>query len=239
MTDASAASTLAARTRDFTLASVAMSYPGPEQVDVLGALRAELGGHPGLGPLVDQVAEGITGVQGAWTTCFDQGRERVAVYETEYGRMRGLAKGRDLADVVGFYEAFGFQLAQDQAAELPDHVAIELEFYALLLHKQALLIDDPEGTEIVADARRKFLQDHLGAFVGALATRPTVVAHPVYGPLLAWCATLVAEECAREGVRPAPLDFFEQDDANEVANCGGCVTIPGMEGQGACGPTAR
>jgi hypothetical protein len=40
---------------------------------------------------------------------------------------------------------------------------------------------------------------------------------------------LVTEECTIEAVYPAPTDFFVQDDAEEVANCGACVTIPGLE----------
>lgn len=216
------------RTRDFTLASLAVAYPGPEMAEAFQALRTELALHPGLGALLHRLEAGLDGLRGDWLSCFDTGKERVPLYETEYGRMRGLAKGRDLADIVGFYNAFGFDLAQGPPAEPPDHLAIELEFYALMLHKQVLLAGDPTGQEIVADGRRKFLVDHLGAFVGALATRPSVVADPVYGPLLAWCAALVAEECRAEGVTPAPLDFFEQEDGAVVANCGGCVAIPGM-----------
>jgi hypothetical protein len=143
--------------------------------------------------------------------------------------MRGLSKGKDLSDVVGFYNAFGFALTEEVGAEMPDHIAIEMEFYALLLYKQSILLDDPVGTEIVADARRKFLQDHLGGFARALSLRPRVVEDPVFGPLLGWVDRLVTEECTIEAVYPAPTDFFVQDDAEEVANCGACVTIPGLE----------
>jgi hypothetical protein len=144
--------------------------------------------------------------------------------------MRGLSKGVDLADIVGFYRAFGFDLEEGDDVEMPDHVAVELEFYAILLHKAQLLLAsaDTEGQEIVADARRKFLIHHLGSFATAIPRRPPVSADPIYGPLFAWCADLVAEECRRMDIAPAPLDFFAQDDASEVANCGGCVAIPGM-----------
>ena len=37
-------------------------------------------------------------------------RADASVYETEHGRMRGLSKGHDLADLAGFYGAFGLPL---------------------------------------------------------------------------------------------------------------------------------
>jgi len=57
-------------------------------------------------------------------------------YETEYGRASAARKGPALADILGFYEAFGFRPAP-AAAELPDHIGAELEFLGLLLLKDA------------------------------------------------------------------------------------------------------
>ncbi len=220
------------RTRDFTLASLAVAYPTEQESQIFLELRVELAGHAGLGGLIERLHTGLRSLQGDYLERFDHGQGRVALYETEYGRMRGLSKGNDLADIVGFYTAFGFALGEGQGCEMPDHLAVELEFYGILLHKSELLTasGDTEGQEIVADARRKFLTDHLGGFVRAISQRPGVPEDPVYGPLLAWCADLVARECAWMQVSPAPLDFFAQDDAAEVANCGGCVSIPGLTG---------
>ena len=180
--------------------------------------------------MLQRLRSGVEGLQGDYLERFDHGQARVALYETEYGRMRGLSKGNDLADIVGFYRAFGFDLEPDGDSEMPDHLAVELEFYGILLYKSEALIaaGDADGQEIVGDARRKFLVTHLGGFVDAIARRPSVAEDAVYGPLLSWCSALVAEECRQIGANPAPLDFFAQDDAGEVANCGGCVTIPGL-----------
>ena len=223
--------TLLPRTRDFTLAAIAAAYPSEDMTSTFEALRNELHDHPSLGQMLARLVDGVAVLQADYLRCFDVGKERVPIYETEYGRMRGLSKGKDLADVLGFYEAFGFALADERAGEMPDHLAIELEFYALLLYKQSCLVDDAAGWEIVEDARQKFLRDHLGGFVAALASRPMVSTDPVYGPVTRWCADLVAEECRLAGVVPAPLDFFASDDASEPANCGGCVNIPGLRGK--------
>lgn len=222
-----AADTLLGRARDFTLASLAVAYPSPELLETFGALRDQIAAHPHLRTLLARLDEGVDGLRSDYLRCFDVGSARVPMYETEYGRMRGLSKGKDLADVLGFYQAFGFSLSEDQGGELPDHLAVELEFYALMLYKQSCLEDDRTGSEIVEDARRKFLEEHLGGFVVALASRPGVQEDPVYGPITAWCAALVVDECRRAQIVPAPLDFFAGEPPDEPANCGGCVAIPG------------
>ena len=87
-------------------------------------------------------------------------------YETEYGPQRAARKGPTLADILGFYQAFGFRPAP-AAAELPDHIGVELEFLSLLLMKEADARGRGAGEEaaVAADAARKFLADHLGRWV--------------------------------------------------------------------------
>jgi nitrate reductase assembly molybdenum cofactor insertion protein NarJ len=224
-------SDLLRRSGAFTLASLAVAYPNPELMGVLNGLGPDLATWPSLGPIALAVNQDLDGLRSAYLSLFETAKDRAPLYETEYGRMRGLSKGKDLADVVGFYHAFGFEMRSDLPSEAPDHLAIELEFLALLLYKQHLLADDPEGVEIVNNARRTFLQEHLGAFGQTIARRPSVAADPIYGPLLAWVGQLIAEECGREELVPAPLDFFEAEDAAGGVECGGCVQIPGLRGR--------
>jgi nitrate reductase assembly molybdenum cofactor insertion protein NarJ len=159
---------------------------------------------------------------------FDHGRQHNSLYETEYGRERPLGKGTELADIAGFYRAFGLEFG-DEAHEMLDHIAVELEFYALLLMKQEALVanGDEEGQAIVLDARQKFLTAHVGRFVGALAQRPGVIADEWYGPLLAWCRDLVAEECQRVGVTPIPVDWLDTQAEQEQMSCGGTCSLLG------------
>lgn len=215
-----------ARARDFLLASLATAYPQPELAETLAA--PSLRDHAALGAMAAAVADGVEPLQQVYVELFDRGKGRVSLYETEHGRMRGLSKGHDLADLAGFYGAFGLALDTTELHEMLDHIAVELEFYGVLLLKQAILTHegDGEGAAIVLDARRKFLTDHLGAFVAAIAAQPAVRAEPAYGRVLAWCADLVAEECAALAVRPAPLDFFPDLREPDDVECGKHVRLP-------------
>jgi nitrate reductase assembly molybdenum cofactor insertion protein NarJ len=207
--------------REFSLASMLVSYPDVEAKQTVAALAPQLGVRDPLRAIVAEFAGPVEDLQSRYLELFDRGKGRVSLYETEHGRMRGLSKGNDLADLAGFYHAFGFSLDEEAAHEMLDHLAVELEFYALLLMKQDLLAaqGNNEGCEIVADARQKFLADHLGRIAPTVAAAGTVASDPVYGPVVAWCAQLIADECATLGATPAPLDFFAGGE-DENSDCG-------------------
>lgn len=218
-----------ARGRELLLASLATAYPQPELAETLAA--PGLREHAVLGAMASAIAGGVEPLQRTYVELFDRGKGRISLYETEHGRMRGLSKGNDLADLAGFYSAFGLTLDTEELHEMHDHVAVELEFYGVLLLKQALLIEqgDSEGVAIVLDARRKFLTDHLGSFVAAIAAQPAVCTEPAYGPVFAWCAEMVAHECASLGVTPAPLDFFPELREPDEVECGKHVRLPVLD----------
>lgn len=209
--------------RDFALASMLAAYPDAEVEATAATTFAALVDHPGVGPVARFVDEnGWDALRSTWLDVFEQGKDRVSLYETEYGRMRGMRKGHDLADIAGFYQAFGLVLDDADVHEMLDHLAVELEFYAMLLSKQRWLAEhgDEEGTAIVEDGRKKFLVDHLGSFLPAIVARPKLQESPVYGPLLSWCADLVARECAALGVAPAPLDYLGDGEQEREMRCG-------------------
>lgn len=222
MDDVVLSSEMVVRSQDFFLASRLTSYPDSEVLTELREVAPLLPSHEGAGPLLQQIARGAgDDLCSLFIDLFDRGKERTSLYETEYGRMGGLNKGNALADIQGFYTAFGFR--PGDLGEAMDHAAVELEFYAILLVKEGLLSAraDQEGVAIVRDARGKFLKDHLGRFLDVIAERPGVHGDPLYGPVFAWAARLVASECASLGVSPAPLDFFADPSMDGEVKCGG------------------
>lgn len=91
-------------------------------------------------------------------------------YETEYGLPHEFRQSQELADIAGFYRAFGFNVG-GRLRERPDHLVVELEFMYLLCLKGAHsgLQGYLEQAEICLDAQRKFLSDHLGRWIGVFA----------------------------------------------------------------------
>ncbi len=91
-------------------------------------------------------------------------------YETEVGLPHEYRQSQEMADIAGFYRAFGFNIG-GQVRERPDHISAELEFMHVLALKEAYAAerDVLEHVEICIDAQRKFLQEHLGKWVGLLA----------------------------------------------------------------------
>ncbi len=234
--------------RAFLMASLLSSYPDAPCVAGLHTLLddAQLDVScavvdPAVWPRLRRRLEAVLASAAALDTLrseyiatFDRGREHNSLYETEYGHGQALVKGHALADIAGFYRAFGLELGhQDRAHEMLDHIAVELEFYALLLMKQEALATcgDAAGGAIVREARQKFLEAHLGRFVGAIAQRPMVAASAFYGPLLAWCRDLVAAECVQLAIAPVPVDAMGMGAEPEEIGCGGtCAVLGGHRG---------
>lgn len=91
-------------------------------------------------------------------------------YETEFGLPHEFRQSQELADLAGFYQAFGFRMG-GKVRERPDHIAVELEFMYLLCLKEAYA--DVHGlgeqVEIARHAQAAFLKDHLGTWIEAFA----------------------------------------------------------------------
>ncbi len=144
-------------------------------------------------------------------------RGAVCPYESEYGRRALLQQAHELADLAGFYEAFGLKTAAARR-ERPDHVACELEFLEFLSRKEAYALDsgDAEMLEVTRLAIGKFLRDHLGRFSRAFAASlRTADADGFYGRLAGLFEEFLAGECERFGVRPGPA-MLELRSAREV-----------------------
>lgn len=167
-----------------------------EDVDLVAPIAAPLMGSDGL-----QIAKtSLSNLQAAHRLTF--GAAGSLCYETEYGLPHEYRQSQEMADIAGFYRAFGFSLG-GAVRERPDHVAVELEFMHILALKEAYALETgiPEHVEICVEAQGKFLQDHLGRWVGLFAQS---VAHnapdSLYVALAQFAAAFVQADAHRLGI---------------------------------------
>jgi TorA maturation chaperone TorD len=141
----------------------------------------------------------------------------VSLHETAYGDGRRLAgRAVELADIGGFYAAFGFALSESEP-DLPDHLCAELEFYSLLLVKEAYALSRgwfPQ-VHIVRTAAGAFLEQHLGRWVGAFKSALGENNAIFYGDLAQTVEIAVEAECKRRRVQPVSCAGRLPDDATQ------------------------
>ncbi|MEO5356340.1 MAG: molecular chaperone TorD family protein [Nitrospirae bacterium YQR-1] len=123
-------------------------------------------------PLVDSLSEALK--SSIYSNLYDEynslflpyGRTHVSPYEMEIAKdtpHHSLTSQAELADVAGFYRAFGL----DPSADVPervDHIATELEFMHVMALKESVAVEegDAEHIDIVRAGQQRFMTDHLG-----------------------------------------------------------------------------
>lgn len=128
---------------------------------------------------------------------------KVPLYELEYGEEHSYREPQELADISGFYQAFGLRGAQ-KVHERPDHISLEAEFVHFLLYKKAVALhaNDLEHAAICQQACERFLQGHLAFWLPALTYRMTKF---LERGLLYWFAEFayefVAEDCKQQQLK--------------------------------------
>ncbi len=196
----------------YKLASLGLSYPDEEKwtmlEDLLTEIEREFAGDP-AGALKD-FKEYFTGnrhrisdLESEYLRIFDVGG-MISPYETEYLHEKISRKPFELADIAGFYQAFGFGVRDRSDNREPvDHVAVELEFMAILAFKEqyAEAKGQEDHLEIVRDARKKFFDGHLATWGFVYCSLIEDLACDEYykrlGVLLKGIMTM---ECARYGL---------------------------------------
>lgn len=142
-------------------------------------------------------------------------------YEAPYLTTNVFQETAALADVTGFYRAFGVEPSATRR-ERADHVALELEFMHLLTYKEgyALRNAGPDAAAVCAGAQRSFLAAHLGRWGSLFFRRLGEIAEAThYGPLAVLGETFLAAEAAWAGARPVPAGPPTADRA-------GAMTLP-------------
>jgi nitrate reductase assembly molybdenum cofactor insertion protein NarJ len=204
------------------LASTLCAYPNQGWLNSLRALAASPNAQlpDVLRTGIDQLDETrIDALRSEYLRLFDLPSDRISLHESEYGRTRSLFKTNTLADIAGFYRAFGFELGSGQ--EMLDHISVELEFYALLQMKWLYLDQsgDPEGSAIVTDAMRSFLQDHLGCFVPAICSRLEHLNSDWYQAVFSWTDQLLQDQCASLGAIPETAIWQQGQPEPDTMSC--------------------
>ncbi|MGQ0810485.1 MAG: TorD/DmsD family molecular chaperone [Nitrospiraceae bacterium] len=87
-------------------------------------------------------------------------------YETLFGNDHVFAQSHVMGDIAGFYKAFGVELSRDIHERL-DHLSVEFEFMHFLAYKESYsrCHDGADKTQIVIDAQKKFMKNHIGRWV--------------------------------------------------------------------------
>jgi TorA maturation chaperone TorD len=91
-------------------------------------------------------------------------------YETLFGNDHVFGQAHVMGDIAGFYKAFGVELSKD-IHERMDHLSVELEFMHFLAYKEsyARCHDGADKIQIVVDAQKKFVKEHIGRWVPLFA----------------------------------------------------------------------
>lgn len=180
----------------------------------------------------ERVRVSLAEIQESFNVLFGHAvRGKCPPYELEYGRSEIIQQASNLADVAGFYSAFGMEIAED-ACDRVDHLCSECEFMSVLCAKEAEAIDssETEHTEIVRLAQRHFLRDHLVTWVPALSYRIDEAEDGgFYGLVAGFLTAFISSEASRFhiGLGPTTLELRPVDEVQDTSiSCGG----------GGCGP---
>lgn len=159
---------------------------------------------------VDTGRDSLENMQSEYLRLFDVGRE-VSPYETEYLTGKASRKPFALADITGFYRAFGFGLNEGLPfKEAPDHIAIELEFMAILTWKEVFAHENQqaEGLEIVRKARKAFFEEHLARWGFCFCRKVSASrTNGLYGTLSDLLKRVLMEQCDEYALDAACFDL--------------------------------
>ncbi len=213
------------------LLSQALAYPTASAVrDLLDEdLPFVLALSGALPPAVaEAVGELAAAVQGVTAEDLEQAfRDRFShvhsqdcpLYETDHVRREVWRQAADLADLGGFYRAFGLE----ESGERVDHASVELEFLHVLAYKRAWALEhgQAEHAEVCRLAEETFLRDHVLRWLPDVAERlRTVGAGSPYAEVGRLMGEVLRAESARTGV---PITAREPVEAvegpEEIALC--------------------
>jgi len=156
-------------------------------------------------------------------------------YETEIGSPHEFRQSQEMADLAGFYRAFGFNVG-GAVRERHDHLAVELEFMYVLALKESYAAsqNNPDYCEVSLDAQKKFLSDHLGKWMELFAKSLAHFAET--GPYVAlahFADEWIKADARRLGItlESRALDQIALTPFHPVESCAGCAIAEKSESE--------
>jgi DMSO reductase family type II enzyme chaperone len=221
----------------YRVLATAFTYPTPARLDWLAAAAtAAADATPDrlAGPLA-RLAEAARGedtarLAGEHVRLFER-QVQCPPYEGAYGPPQMAGKAALVADVAGFYRAFGLEPGGGQP-EIEDHLGAELEFMSALAVKEAwaLAQQHGEGLDVTSRAQRSFLAEHLARWSATFAERIAATGQGFHAAAAALLTAWLDAECERLGVAVVPLEGVREAEEAPFA----CPMAPGEpEGPGA------
>ncbi|MCH8229199.1 MAG: molecular chaperone TorD family protein [Chloroflexi bacterium] len=192
----------------YTVFSMLFRFPDEEIVQHVKTLVAELPVEvldaefrPRVAPFKQAAANAVPGDFVTEHSRLFTGAGLCRANENDYEKL-SFSMTEKLADVAGFYHAFGFEVTAG-VGERPDFIGTELDFVNLLLLKQAYALELgwPEKAEISARALNSFLESHFVKWVPKLciALGELATTGGIYAAAADALAALVASENRRLG----------------------------------------
>ena len=169
------------RAAGYDLLARCFSYPEEQAVDGMREVAA-LTGHLLAGGPLHALLEALAvaapeDLESAYIDCFTLTTSSdVPTFETAYLCPDPSQQTARMADINGFYRAFGADAAE--VSFRPDDICVELEFMSFLCRKQAYAMIHLGAPRVAqaARAQRMFLSEHLGRWAMGLGRRTAAVA---------------------------------------------------------------
>src|SRR5262245_57438006 len=221
----------------YRLLGLAFAYPAGDHLHAVAALSSAAAADPWAPPDISAAlavfaaaAREIDAELAAQehVLLFDR-QAPCAPYEGAYGAGNVAGKAAGLADVAGFYAAFGMAPATARP-EMEDHIAAELEFMSVLALKEAhaTVAGHGDGFAVTRAAAASYLAEHLGrwaaTFAATLAAATTV---PYYRQLAGLLELWVAADADTLGVTLRPVDTPAGSDPIQTEETFTCPMVSG------------
>jgi len=216
--DVSAIGEAEARGGVYALLASAWRYPDEDSLLVLTDMARRLsdardilelfnaGNREALGLFAGSLLE-ADDMRGRYAGLFGHAvRGACPLYEQEYGQGEIVQQASELADIAGFYHAFGLE-PSEAAMDRIDHVSVECEFMSVLCAKEAfgLQSENAELSDTSNDGQRAFLRDHLARWLPAFCSRVSKAdSDGPYAKAAALASAFLEAECSRFGITAGP-----------------------------------